>query len=161
LRLLSLQAPITRVLTSRSTNNRLRSCSMWYPVCRTWLSRLWINLRFPASVENIVTLCHRNKIEENLMRHSTCLTLCYNFFICQSTVKLYLESYIILVKVASTYTKTSLNFVQLGTHPSPSLPWNIAATKVNKLLLVNFVLCLYCCTVHFEVPLSIAHQQMH
>jgi hypothetical protein len=25
----------------------------------------------------------------------------------------------------------------------------------------TFVFCLYCCTVHFEDSLSIAHQQMH
>jgi hypothetical protein len=37
----------------------------------------------------------------------------------------------------------SLNFVQFGTHRSPTLPWNIAAITILKLLLVHFVVCVY------------------
>jgi hypothetical protein len=143
LRLPSLKAPIIRYLTLPSTNNRLRPYSVWHHVGRTWLSKLWINPRLPTSVENRVTLWHRSKKEESLIRHYICLTLFYKFFNCYSTVNLYLTSYINIVKVASTYTKGRLNFIQLSARLSPSLPWKIAAINVYKLLLVRFVLCVY------------------
>jgi hypothetical protein len=56
LRLPSLQAPLTRDLSLPSTKHNFRPYSVWHHVRRTLLSTLWMNVRFPTSVENGLTL---------------------------------------------------------------------------------------------------------